>query len=79
VVSVAERWWATEGAEARCREMLAAGQYPPLMLYLVWFECTHLAKEVASAVVFPDDAARAIEAWTLFEAAADPEELPDPA
>lgn len=77
VVSVAERWWATEGAEARCREMVAAGQYPPLMLYLVWFECTHLAKEIASAVVFPDDAAREAKAWTLFEAAADPEELPD--
>lgn len=77
VVSIAQRWWETEGAEARCREMLAAGQRPPLMLYLVWSECTHLAKEVTSAVVFPDDAGRALEAWTLFAAAQDPEELSD--
>lgn len=79
VATVAQRWWATEGAETRCREMLAAGQYPPLMLYLVWFECTHLAKEVSSAAVFPDETAREGEAWSLFEAARDPEELPDQA
>ncbi len=77
VATVAERWWATEGAEARCREMLAAGEYPPLMLYLVWFECTHLAKEVAAAAAFPHDAAREAEAWLRFEAARDPEELAD--
>jgi hypothetical protein len=75
VVIVAQRWWATEGAEARCREMLDAGQFPPLVLYLIWFECTHLAKEVVAAAVFPDDAARGAEAWSRFETARDPEEL----
>ncbi len=77
VVTVAQRWWATEGAEARCREMLEGGTHPPLMLDLAWFECTHLAKEIASAVVFPDNAARASQAWPPFAAAQDPEELAD--
>lgn len=75
LVVVAEQWWATEGAEARCREMLAAGEFPPLMLHLVWFECTRLAKEVASAAAFPTEAARADDAWSRFEAAGDPDEL----
>lgn len=76
LVVVAEQWWETDGAEARCREMLAGREYPPLMLYLVWFECTRVAKEVASAAAFPVDAARADEAWSRFQAAHDPEELP---
>jgi hypothetical protein len=76
LVVVAERWWETDGAEARCREMLAGREYPPLMLYLVWFECTRLAKEVASAAAFPHEAARADEAWSRFQAAHDPEEVP---
>ena len=75
VVTVAERWWATDGAGARCAEMLAAGQHPPLMLYLVWFECTNLAKEVAAAAAFPDKAARGGERWSFFALAQDPEEL----
>lgn len=78
VVVVAERWWANDGAGTRCAEMLAARQQlPPLMLYLVWLEHTRLAKEVAAAASFPDEAARATEAWTRFEAAHDPDELPD--
>jgi hypothetical protein len=76
VVVVAQRWWATDGAEARCAEMLAARrQLPPLMLYLVWLEHTHLAKEVAAAAAFPNEAARATDAWARFEAAHDPDEL----
>lgn len=78
VVVIAQRWWATDGAEARCAEMLAARQQPPpLMLYLAWLEYTHLAKEVAAAAAFPDEAARATEAWVRFEAAHDPDHLPD--
>jgi hypothetical protein len=78
VVVVAERWWANDGAGMRCAEMLAARQQlPPLMLYLVWLEHTRLAKEVAAAASFPDEAARATEAWTRFEAAHDPDELSD--
>ena len=76
LVVVAERWWATDGAEARCEEMLAARRFPPLMLYLVWFECTRLAKEVASAAAFSPEAARTDDAWSRYEAAGDPEELP---
>jgi hypothetical protein len=75
VVIVAQRWWGTDGAEARCREMLAAGHHPPLMLNLVFFEYTRLAKEVASAASFPDEDARANASWPSFEAARDPDEL----
>jgi hypothetical protein len=75
VVIVAQRWWGTEGAEARCREMLAAAQHPPLMLNLVFFEYTRLAKEVASAASFPDEEARANPSWPSFEAARDPGEM----
>jgi hypothetical protein len=76
LVVVAEQWWETDGAEVRCREMLAGREYPPLMLYLVWFECTRVAKEVASAAAFPTEAARTGDAWSLFEAARDPDDLP---
>ncbi|MBR0717878.1 hypothetical protein [Bradyrhizobium liaoningense] len=76
VVVVAQRWWATDGAEARCAAMLAARrQLPPLMLYLVWLEHTRLAKEVAAAAAFPNEATRATDAWLRFEAALDPEDL----
>lgn len=76
VVVVAQKWWANDGAEMRCAEMLAAGQQlPPLMLYLVWLEQNRLAKEVAAAAAFPDEAARASEAWARFEAAQDPDNL----
>jgi hypothetical protein len=49
LVVLAQQWWATEGAGARCRQMLANGEKPPLMLYLVWTDYTRLAKEVAAA------------------------------
>ncbi|MEA2941239.1 MAG: hypothetical protein QOD09_1768 [Bradyrhizobium sp.] len=49
LVVLALQWWATDGAGPRCRQMLASGEMPPLMLYLVWTDYTRLAKEVASA------------------------------
>jgi hypothetical protein len=49
LVVLAQQWWATEGAGPRCRQMLANGEKPPLMLYLVWTDYTRLAKEVAAA------------------------------
>jgi hypothetical protein len=49
LVVLAQQWWATEGAGARCRQMLANGEKPPLMLYLVWTDYTRLAREVAAA------------------------------
>jgi hypothetical protein len=51
LVVLAQQWWATEGAGARCRQMLANGEKPPLMLYLVWTDYTRLAREVAAAVL----------------------------
>jgi hypothetical protein len=50
VVWLAEQWWAAEGASLRCYRMLAERKRPPLMLYLVWFEFTGLAKELALAL-----------------------------
>jgi hypothetical protein len=47
----AQQWWATDGAIARCSRMLADGERPPLMLYLVSTEYTRLAKEVAAAAL----------------------------
>jgi hypothetical protein len=49
LVVLAQQWWATEGAGPRCRQMIEAGEKPPLMLYLVWTDYTRLAKEVAGA------------------------------
>ena len=49
LVVLAQQWWATEGAGPRCRQMIEAGEKPPLMLYLVWTDYTRLAKEVAAA------------------------------
>jgi len=46
-----QQWWAMEGAETRFGEMLAAGEKPPLMLYLIWTDYTRLAKEIAAAVL----------------------------
>ena len=48
---LAQQWWAMEGAGPRCRQMLAEGEKPPLMLYLVWTDYTRLAKEIAAAVL----------------------------
>jgi hypothetical protein len=49
LVVLAQQWWATEGAGQRCRQMIEAGEKPPLMLYLVWTDYTRLAKEIAAA------------------------------
>ena len=49
LVVLAQQLWATEGAGPRCRQMIEAGEKPPLMLYLVWTDYTRLAKEVAAA------------------------------
>jgi hypothetical protein len=48
---LAQQWWAMEGAEPRCRRMLAEGEKPPLMFYLVWTDYTRLAKEIAAAML----------------------------
>ena len=52
VVTLAQRWWLMEGAVERCSQLLANGEKPPLMLYLIWSEYTRLAKHVAAAAVF---------------------------
>ena len=61
IVTLAQQWWAMEGADARYSQMLAEQQVPPLMLYLVWLEYTRLAKEIASAASFGPSIDRAIE------------------
>ena len=70
IAVLAQKWWATEGAQARCSQMLGESQAPPLMLYLVWLEYTRLAKEIASAASPGSPIDRA-----AFEAARDPAEL----
>jgi hypothetical protein len=52
ITVVARRWWALEGSGPRCYEMLARGEKPPLMLYLIWLEYTRLAKEIAAAAIY---------------------------
>jgi hypothetical protein len=47
----AQQWWATDGAIDRCNRMLAEGERPPLILYLISTEYTRLAKEVAAAAL----------------------------
>jgi hypothetical protein len=56
-----QQWWALEGAEARCVEMLKTNEKPPLMLYLVWQSYTALSKEVASASLFGPSTEQTIE------------------
>jgi hypothetical protein len=51
LVVLAQQWWAMEGAESRCRQMLEQGEKPPLMFYLVWTDYTRLSKEIAAAVL----------------------------
>jgi hypothetical protein len=60
ITGLARQWWATEGAGERCSQMLARGEKPPLMLYLIWTEYTRLAKEVAAAAFFGASIERAI-------------------
>jgi hypothetical protein len=82
LVTLALKWWLTEGAVERCAQMLANGEQPPLMLYLVWSEYTRLAKQVAAAAVFGSSIDRSPKLVALpadivarFEAAKDPAEL----
>jgi hypothetical protein len=81
VVVVAQRWWALDGSQARCYQMLAQHEKPPLMLYLIWLEYTQLAKQIAFAAIQGSsiggasiDAADATMA--RFESARDPDDLP---
>ena len=83
LVILAQQWWAMEGAEARCREMLAAGEKPPLMLYLVWTDYTRLAKEVAAAALnraidgaAPADLDALVQTMARLQQADDPGDLP---
>jgi hypothetical protein len=83
IVAVAQKWWLTEGATERCDQLIASGQQPPLMLYLVWSEYTRLAKQVAAAAVFGSSINRSAKLVALpgdiiprFEAALDPNDLP---
>lgn len=81
---LAQQWWATEGAEARCSQMLAEHEKPPMMLYLISAEYTRLAKEIASAAVFGSSADRApaldelTQTMASFESARDPDDLTSP-
>jgi hypothetical protein len=83
-VTLAQRWWLMEGAADRCIQLLASGEKPPLMLYLVWSEYTRLAKQVAAAAVYGSSNDRAAELSVpladviqRFEAAQDPIDLLD--
>ena len=60
ITVLAQQWWAMEGADERCSQMLVAREKPPLMLYLIWTEYTRLAKEVAAAAFFASSIDRAI-------------------
>jgi hypothetical protein len=87
ITVVARRWWALEGSEPRCREMLVRGEKPPLlMLYLIWLEYTRLAKEIATAAIFKRGVgdrrpelnaalASVVETMARLERASDPDDL----
>ncbi len=80
LVVLAQQWWATEGSGARCRQMLANAEKPPLMLYLVWTDYTRLAKEIAAAALnraIESDAAPA-DPDALVQAMADLQRVDDP-
>jgi hypothetical protein len=66
--------------------MLARGQKPPLMLYLVWLEYTRLAKEIAAAAISRRDVgdrrpelnaalAPVVKTMARLERASDPDDL----
>jgi hypothetical protein len=82
LVTLAQQWWLTEGAVERCGQMLASGEQPPLMLFLVWSEYTRLAKQITAAAIFGTSIDRTAKLVALppgliprFEAAKDPSEL----
>ena len=82
LVTLAQRWWLTEGANERCGQMLASGEQPPLVLHLVWSEYTRLSKQIAGAAIFGGSIDRSAQLVALpagliprFDAAKDPGEL----
>ena len=81
LVTLAQRWWLTEGAVERCALMLANAEQPPLMLNLIWSEYTRLAKQIAAAAIFgasinPEKlVALPADLIPRFEAARDPGDL----
>ena len=82
LVTLAQRWWLTDGATERCAKMLANGEQPPLMLYLSWSEYTRLAKAIAAAALLGTSIERSEKLVALpanfvarFEAAQDPRDL----
>lgn len=84
LVTLAQRWWLTEGAGERCAQLLSGGEQPPLMLYLVWSEYTRLAKPITEAAIFGASLNRSAKLVTLpadliprFEGAEDPGDLLD--
>ena len=79
IVTLAQRWWLTEGAGDRSNQLLASGEQPPLMFYLIWADYTLLAKQIAAATVFgssinsaPKLTALPADLIARFEAAQDP-------
>jgi hypothetical protein len=83
IVTVAQKWWLTDGAAGRCEQLIESGQQPPLMLYLVWSEYTRRAKQVAAAAVFGSSIDRSTKLVAMpkdliarFETARDPSDLP---
>lgn len=82
LVTLAQRWWLTEGAAERCAQLLSAGEQPPLMLYLIWSEYTRLAKPIAEAAIFGASVNRSTKLVILpaeliprFQSATDPADL----
>jgi hypothetical protein len=84
LVILGQQWWAMEGAGPRCRQMLADGEKPPLMLFLIWTDYTRLAKEVAAAALnrainadpAPADREALVQTMTRLQQANDPDDLP---
>jgi len=83
LIVLAQQWWATEGAGPRCRQMIEAGEKPPLMLYLVWTDYTRLAKEIAAAGLSraieggaaPADLDALLQTMTRLQHAGEPDDL----
>ena len=73
VMVVARQWWALDGAAERCRQMLEARERPPLVFFLVWAECTNLAREIALAAM--RDPAPGDDTISRIQSAQDPEDL----
>jgi hypothetical protein len=73
---------ANRGAGERSDQLLANGEQPPLLFYLIWSDYTLLAKQIAAATVFGSKINSAAKLIALpadliprFEVAQDPLEL----